>query len=132
MREGAVFVSGVFAGTISELDGEGYVFTYDNAYLSDQSCPAVSLTLPKMQKTYRSPHLFPFFANMLSEGSNRAVQSMLHHIDADDAAVEGIEAPSAFGANAAAAENQDRLSIQLFKITGFLPTSLLLEGAEVV
>ena len=84
MREGAVFVSGVFAGTISELDGEGYVFTYDDAYLSDQSCPAVSLTLPKKQKTYRSPHLFPFFANMLSEGSNRAVQSMLHHIDADD------------------------------------------------
>lgn len=84
MREGAVYVGGVFAGTILELDREGYVFTYDDAYFSDQSCPAVSLTLPKKRKTYRSPHLFPFFANMLSEGSNRAVQSILHHVDADD------------------------------------------------
>lgn len=84
MREGAVYVGGVFAGTILELDREGYVFTYDDAYFIDQSCPAVSLTLPKKRKTYRSPHLFPFFANMLSEGSNRAVQSILHHVDADD------------------------------------------------
>lgn len=84
MREGAVYVSGVFAGIISELDGEGYVFTYDDAYLANTSYPAISLTLPKKQKTYRSPYLFPFFTNMLSEGSNRAVQSMLHHVDAED------------------------------------------------
>ena len=84
MREGEVYVSGVFAGTLSELDGEGYVFTYDDVYLADRSNPAVSLTLPKKQKAFRSPYLFPFFANMLSEGSNRAVQSALHHIDADD------------------------------------------------
>ena len=29
-------------------------------------------------------HLFPYFYNMLSEGSNRQVQSMLHHIDEND------------------------------------------------
>lgn len=84
MREGAVYVGGIFAGTISELDGEGYVFSYDDAYFVNPSCHAVSLTLPKKQKTYRSPYLFPFFANMLSEGSNRDVQAMLHHVDADD------------------------------------------------
>lgn len=84
MRQGAVYVNGIFAGIISEEPGQGYVFVYDSAYYGNPSLPAVSLTLPKRQLTYRSPHLFPFFANMLSEGSNRTVQARLHRIDEGD------------------------------------------------
>ena len=84
MRKGKVFVNGVFAGILSEEPGKGYTFVYDQAYFNDPNCPAISLTMPKKTRKYESRHLFPFFANMLSEGSNRAVQAMLHHVDKDD------------------------------------------------
>ena len=84
MRKGDVYMNGILAGTISEEPGTGYKFVYDRDYFENPARPAVSLTLPKRQRMYSSPHLFPFFANMLSEGSNRAVQAMLHHVDIDD------------------------------------------------
>ena len=43
-----------------------------------------SVTLPIREEPYRSPFLFPFFFNMLSEGENRHIQSQLHHIDESD------------------------------------------------
>lgn len=46
--------------------------------------PAISLTLPKSSQEHRSRHLFPFFFNMLSEGSNRLSQSRLLRIDEKD------------------------------------------------
>lgn len=100
MRQGYVYFNGVLAGTVSEIPGEGFSFIYDEAYFNNPSCPALSLTLPKRQRAYESPYLFPFFANMLSEGSNRAVQSKLHHVDADDdfgilLATAYIDAPGA-------------------------------------
>jgi len=84
MRTGNVYLNGILAGTISEVPGGGYSFVYDKEYFDNPSRPSISLTLPKRQREYISPYLFPFFANMLSEGSNRAVQSMLHHVDVDD------------------------------------------------
>lgn len=83
-RKGHVYVNGIFAGTLTEEPGKGYTFVYELDYLVNPSMPAVSLTLPKNKREYHSPHLFPFFANMLSEGSNRLVQSKLHRIDKDD------------------------------------------------
>ena len=44
----------------------------------------VCLAMPVRKEAYHSIHLFPYFFNMLSEGSNRQVQSMLHHIDEND------------------------------------------------
>ena len=84
MRTGDVYVNGIIAGVIAEEPGNGYSFVYDDRYYENPSLPAVSLTLPKTQKSYRAPYLFPFFANMLSEGSNRAAQSKLHHVDIND------------------------------------------------
>ncbi len=84
MRKGDVYVNGILTGTLTEEPGTGYMFVYDQDYFENPARPAISLTLPKSQRAYSSPHLFPFFANMLSEGSNRAVQAMLHRIDIDD------------------------------------------------
>lgn len=84
MRKGNVYMNGIFAGTISEVIGEGYTFVYDKEYFENPLRPAISLTFPKKKQIYRSRHLFPFFANMLSEGSNRAVQAMLHRVDIQD------------------------------------------------
>lgn len=84
MRKGEVYLNGILAGTIYEEIGKGYTFVYDKEYFENPSRPAISLTMPKIKQDYRSRHLFPFFANMLSEGSNRAVQAKLHRVDIRD------------------------------------------------
>ncbi len=84
MRQGRVFNNQVLAGVISKLDDGSYEFDYDESYFADSNKPAISLTLPKTQKTYSAPFLFPFFFNLLSEGSNKKLQSRLLKIDEDD------------------------------------------------
>lgn len=84
MRQCAVYVKGILAGTLTETDDQRYVFLYDDSYFSDNNRPPVSLTLPKSQKRYDSGHLFACFFNILSEGENRKMQSDLLHIDTND------------------------------------------------
>ena len=84
MRKLAIYRNKEYAGTLIEENREKYVFKYDEAYYSDTSKSAVSLTLPKSQQEYHSPVLFPFFFNMLSEGVNRQLQSRLLKIDEQD------------------------------------------------
>jgi HipA-like protein len=84
MRKAQVFRSGVLAGILTETNNRTFEFKYDDAYFSDNSKPAISLTLPKNQLVYTSEHLFPFFYNILSEGVNRAVQLRQLKIDKND------------------------------------------------
>jgi len=46
--------------------------------------PGISLTLPKAEQEYHSKFLFPFFFNMLPEGSNKQVVCKHNRIDQDD------------------------------------------------
>ena len=80
MRKCKVYVHDVEAGILTETDAHEYVFAYHDGYQGEPVC----LAMPVTKKPYRSDHLFPYFFNMLSEGSNRQVQSMLHHIDEKD------------------------------------------------
>ncbi|WP_417008522.1 HipA N-terminal domain-containing protein [Bacteroides congonensis] len=84
MRKATVYWNGVLAGELSEISRQEYVFRYDDDYFKDESKPAISLTLPKTRQEYRSDYLFPFFFNLLSEGSNRITQSRLLRIDEND------------------------------------------------
>jgi serine/threonine-protein kinase HipA len=84
MRRAEVFYNGILAGELTELSPGEYVFRYDDRYFADPAMPAVSLTLPKTRQEYRSEHLFPYFYNLLSEGTNRAIQARLLKIDEDD------------------------------------------------
>ena len=84
MRKAAVYLRGEFAGELTEISRNEYIFNYDNDYFENVKKPAISLTLPKSKKEYRSEYLFPFFFNMLSEGSNRFVQSRMLGIDEND------------------------------------------------
>jgi HipA-like protein len=84
MRKAAVYLRGEYAGELTEISGKKYVFRYDDAYFADSSKPAISLTLSKKQQEYHSEYLFPFFFNMLSEGSNRIAQSRMLRIDEND------------------------------------------------
>ncbi|MBQ6648345.1 MAG: HipA N-terminal domain-containing protein [Muribaculaceae bacterium] len=80
MRQCKVYVNDKEAGVLQETDEREYIFTYHDTY---QGAP-VCLAMPVRQEPYHSPNLFPYFFNMLSEGSNRQVQSMLLRIDEDD------------------------------------------------
>lgn len=84
MKQGRVYNNHTLAGIISKLDNGTYVFEYDDTYFIDTSKPAISLTLPKNRKKYTAGFLFPFFFNLLSEGSNKKLQSKLLRIDEDD------------------------------------------------
>jgi serine/threonine-protein kinase HipA len=80
MRQCKVYVHDVEAGILQETDTREYVFAYLKGYQGDPVC----LAMPVREEPYRSHHLFPYFFNMLSEGSNRQMQSMLLHIDEKD------------------------------------------------
>ena len=80
MRQGKVYVNGTEAGILQEDDSGQYTFSYDDDYKGRPVC----LTMPLRKEEYKSDYLFPFFFNMLSEGANRKMQSLLLHIDEND------------------------------------------------
>ncbi len=84
MRKAAVYLNDVLAGELTELSRSEYLFRYTDGYFADATRPAICLTLPKTQQEYRSVYLFPFFFNLLSEGSNRITQARLLHVDEKD------------------------------------------------
>jgi len=84
MRQAKVYRNGTLAGTLSELNGQHFLFCYDELYFADNEKPSVSLTLPKTKQEYQNGQLFPFFSNMLSEGANRKLQSRVLSIDEKD------------------------------------------------
>ncbi len=84
MRAVEVYRNGILAGILTEENHGQFVFRYDENYFSDAKTPAVSLTLPKKQKEYRSESLFPFFFNLLSEGVNRRLQCTQLRLDEED------------------------------------------------
>lgn len=84
MRKVDVYLNDTKAGELTELKpGKGYVFSYTPAFLSSD-LPPVSLTLPKRSEPYESDFLFPFFANIIPEGSNRRVICRKVKIDERD------------------------------------------------
>lgn len=85
MRQAQVFSNGVLAGILTETDSGKYIFCYDDSFLIDEKQTAISLSFPKSQREFSSETLFPFFYNMLSEGTNKAIQCQTLKIDENDA-----------------------------------------------
>ena len=84
MRRVAVYMNNKRAGVLSEMHpGRDYEFEYDREYLAS-SLPPVSLTLLKSSEVYKSESLFPFFTNLLPEGSNRQAICRASKIDEED------------------------------------------------
>ena len=85
MRHAKVYTNGVFAGLLTESDNGEYIFRYDDSFLLDESQSAISLSFPKSQREFISNELFPFFYNMLSAGTNKAIPCQTLKIDENDA-----------------------------------------------
>ncbi|ULQ55989.1 HipA N-terminal domain-containing protein [Flavihumibacter rivuli] len=83
LTKGLVYYNGVEAAVLEKRDGT-YIFRYLSAYLSTPGARPVSITLPLQAAEYRSVHLFPFFANLLSEGVNKRLQCLKWKIDEQD------------------------------------------------
>lgn len=84
MRIVEVFYKDEVSGTLSQLDDGSFVFRYTDQWFETDNKPAISLTLPKNQQEYCSEHLFPFFYNMLPEGTNKQVVCFEMRIDTND------------------------------------------------
>jgi len=84
MRSAKVLYKNQEAGVLRQLDDGTFEFQYDENWLRDSSKPAISLTFPKTIETYRSEYIFPFFFNMLPEGSNKDAVCFNLQIDKND------------------------------------------------
>ena len=84
MRKAEIYWNRELAGELIQKNKLNYIFRYNDFYYANMSFPAVSLTLSKKKKEYKSNYLFPFFYNMLSEGVNRKLQCKQLKIDEND------------------------------------------------
>ncbi len=84
MRQAKILYKDEEAGILIQHDDGSFTFRYSDSWIKDTGKPAISLTLPKAAREYKSGFLFPFFYNMLPEGSNREVVCRLNRIDPKD------------------------------------------------
>lgn len=84
MRKATVLFKGEEAGTLTQQDDGAFAFQYQASWVNDKGKPGISLTLPKRESAFHSDFLFPFFYNMLPEGSNKQLVCKLNKIDQND------------------------------------------------
>jgi serine/threonine-protein kinase HipA len=74
-------------GTITNLDSDHNVFTFDSAYADDNDRPTLSLSFYDAERTLSAPtktpqvRLLPFFANLLPEGHLRQYLANRAHVN---------------------------------------------------
>ena len=66
------------------VDGNGFHFEYDDAFIANESTRPISVNMPKEQKSYHSTELFHYFKSILSEGENRRQICKALRIDPSD------------------------------------------------
>ncbi|GAA4002220.1 HipA N-terminal domain-containing protein [Hymenobacter fastidiosus] len=81
-RRAEVLDNGQRIGLLTQ-EATKYTFRYDDNYFRS-TAPAISLSLPKTRQTYVANFLFPFFAGLLAEGSNKSLQTRQLRLDAED------------------------------------------------
>jgi serine/threonine-protein kinase HipA len=84
MRHAKILYKNEDAGVLTQHDDGAFTFCYHDTWIADSKKPSISLTLPKTEQEYHSKFLFPFFYNMLPEGSNKQVVCKLNRIDQND------------------------------------------------
>lgn len=84
MRRAKILFKNEEAGILTQHDDGSFTFRYRDEWITDQKKQIISVTLPKIEREFHSKFLFPFFYNMLPEGSNKQVACRLNRIDQDD------------------------------------------------
>ena len=84
MRQAKILYKNIEAGLLIQHDNGSFTFRYNDTWMNDTNKPSISLTLPKLKQEYHSEFLFPFFYNMLPEGSNKQVVCKYNRIDKSD------------------------------------------------
>ncbi len=84
MRQAKVLYKNEEAALLTQLDNGSFIFRYHDAWFSASDKPAISLTLPKTHQEYQSEFLFPFFYNLLPEGTNKQAVCFNMRIDKKD------------------------------------------------
>jgi serine/threonine-protein kinase HipA len=84
MRQAQILYKDEKAGVLTQHDDGSFTFRYHDIWIADSEKPGISLTLPKIEQEYHSKFLFPFFYNMLPEGSNKQVVCKHNRIDRND------------------------------------------------
>lgn len=84
MRSATILFKDEAAGILIQHDDGAFSFRYHDAWFANDNKPGISLGLPKVQREYQSQYLFPFFYNLLPEGSNKQLVCTLNKIDRND------------------------------------------------
>lgn len=84
MRKAKILYKDEEAGILTQHDDGSFTFNYNDTWIANSNKPDISLTLPKIKQEFHSKFLFPFFYNMLPEGSNKQVVCKLNRIDQTD------------------------------------------------
>jgi HipA-like protein len=84
MREAKILFKEEEAGVLTQHNDGSFTFRYHDAWIADKYKPVISLTFPKINQEFHSKFLFPFFYNMLPEGSNKQIVCKLNRIDNAD------------------------------------------------
>lgn len=84
MRKAKVLFKDEEAGILTQHKDGSFTFRYNEHWINNAYKQSISPTLPKSKKEFNSKHLFPFFFNMLPEGSNKQLACKLNRIDSDD------------------------------------------------
>ncbi len=84
MRQAKILFRTEDAGILIQHDNGSYTFQYNEMWLADTHKPPISLTFPKKKRMFQSNYFFPFFFNMLPEGSNKELICKYNRIDLDD------------------------------------------------
>ncbi|MCG9899777.1 MAG: HipA N-terminal domain-containing protein [Hydrotalea sp.] len=84
MRKAKVLFKNEEAGILIQHNDGSFTFRYHDEWIANNDKQSISLTLHKTEKEFHSKYLFPFFFNMLPEGSNKEVVCKFNRIDQDD------------------------------------------------
>ena len=84
MRQAKIVYKNEEAGLLIQHNDGSFTFRYHDTWMSDSKKSGISLTLPKNKQEYHSKFLFPFFYNMLPEGSNKQLICKYNRIDKND------------------------------------------------
>jgi HipA-like protein len=80
--QASIYYLDILAGILTRIE-QGFQFEYQPDYLQS-NFPAISFSFPKTDKPYFSEKLFPFFAGLLAEGTNKTIQCRTLKIDEND------------------------------------------------